>query len=55
MGGLFIIAFLIACLNPSQAEFTDPPSPDTAPPGFYMLFLLNTGGVPSEAALVKLQ
>ena len=29
--------------------------PDAAPPGYYMLFLLNDQGVPSEAKFVKLQ
>jgi hypothetical protein len=31
-----------------------PPDPNLAPPGYYMLFLLNADGVPSEAAFIRL-
>ena len=31
-----------------------PTSPNLAPPGFYMLFIVNSNGVPSKAAIVKL-
>jgi len=30
-----------------------PPDPNTAPPGYYMLFLLNNAGVPSLATFVQ--
>ncbi len=33
---------------------TGPPDPTHAPPGYYMLFVLNADGVPSEAAWVRL-
>ncbi|HKQ60883.1 MAG TPA: galactose oxidase-like domain-containing protein [Candidatus Polarisedimenticolaceae bacterium] len=33
---------------------TTPPNGNIAPPGFYMLFLLDTAGVPSRAAFVEL-
>jgi len=33
---------------------TAPPNGNTAPPGYYMLFLLNTSGVPSVATFVQL-
>ena len=33
---------------------TAPPNGNIAPPGYYMLFLLNTNGVPSVAKFVKL-
>jgi hypothetical protein len=33
---------------------TAPGNPNTAPPGHYMLFLLNSAGVPSTARIVKL-
>ncbi len=33
---------------------TAPPNSNIAPPGFYMLFLLNSSGVPSVAAFVQL-
>jgi hypothetical protein len=32
-----------------------PPSANLAPPGHYMLFILDTNGVPSVAVIVKLQ
>jgi hypothetical protein len=31
-----------------------PPSPGVAPPGYYMLFVLNAKGVPSVAEWVQL-
>jgi hypothetical protein len=34
---------------------TSPPNGNIAPPGYYMLFILNTGGVPSVAHFVQLQ
>jgi hypothetical protein len=33
---------------------TAPPSRNVAPPGFYMLFLLNASGVPSAARMLKI-
>lgn len=36
-------------------ELQAPPAPNVAPPGYYMLFVLNTRGVPSVARWVKLQ
>jgi hypothetical protein len=35
-------------------DVTAPPSGNIAPPGFYMLFLLNGAGVPSTASFVRL-
>jgi hypothetical protein len=34
---------------------TAPPNGNIAPPGYYMLFVVNSAGVPSVAAFVKLQ
>lgn len=34
---------------------TDPPNNNVAPPGYYMLFLLNSSGVPSLASMVQIQ
>jgi hypothetical protein len=31
-----------------------PPNGKIAPPGYYMLFILNTSGVPSVAAFVRI-
>jgi len=33
---------------------TTPPNPNIAPPGYYMLFLLDSNGVPSKAAFIQL-
>jgi hypothetical protein len=35
-------------------QFTTPSSPNAAPPGYYMLFLLNAQGVPSVAKMIRL-
>ncbi len=32
---------------------TAPPNGNIAPPGYYMLFILNSSGVPSTAVFVK--
>jgi galactose oxidase-like protein/Big-like domain-containing protein len=34
---------------------TAPASPNLAPPGFYLLFILNRNGVPSEGKIIKIQ
>jgi hypothetical protein len=34
---------------------TAPANPNLAPPGFYMLFLLNRNGVPSNGAILRIQ
>ena len=33
---------------------TAPPTGNIAPPGYYMLFILNSAGVPSVASFVQL-
>ena len=33
---------------------TAPSNPNTAPPGYYMLFILNSNGVPSVAKIVQI-
>jgi Galactose oxidase-like, Early set domain len=35
-------------------QFTTPASPDAAPPGYYMLFLVNGQGVPSVAKMIRI-
>ena len=37
-----------------QLNLTSPPNSSIAPPGYYMLFLLNSAGVPSKAVFVQL-
>ena len=36
-------------------EITAPASPNLAPPGYYMLFVLNRNGVPSAGSIVRVQ
>jgi hypothetical protein len=36
-------------------DVTAPANPNLAPPGFYMLFLLNRNGVPSNGAILRIQ
>jgi hypothetical protein len=36
-------------------EVTAPANPNLAPPGHYMLFILNRNGVPSEGKIIKVQ
>jgi len=43
-----------ACGSGGTLSLTAPPSGNVAPPGYYMLFLLDTSGVPSVAAFVEL-
>lgn len=40
--------------NGTQVTATAPPSPNHATPGYYMLFVVNTSGVPSVAKYIKL-
>jgi Domain of unknown function (DUF1929) len=39
---------------PGGVQFTTPGNPNAAPPGYYMLFLLNGSGVPSVAKMIRL-
>ena len=39
---------------PDQLNVTAPPNGNIAPPGYYMLFILNAAGVPSHAKFVQL-
>ena len=34
---------------------TAPPNPNVAPPGHYMIFVLNRNGVPSVGRIVRIQ
>jgi hypothetical protein len=36
-------------------DITPPASPNIAPPGYYMVFILNRNGVPSAGKIVKVQ
>jgi hypothetical protein len=36
-------------------DITAPAGPNIAPPGYYMVFILNRNGVPSAGKVVKVQ
>jgi len=40
--------------GPGSLTLTSPPNGNIAPPGYYMLFLLNSAGVPSKAQFLQL-
>lgn len=42
------------CAGAGSLSLTMPPNGNLAPPGFYMLFLLDAAGVPSKAAWIEL-
>ena len=48
------INFLSFSQSTGGLNVTAPPSANLAPPGFYMLFLLNGSGVPSVASIIQL-
>lgn len=43
-----------ACVGSGQLGLTTPPNGNIAPPGYYMLFLLDSRGVPSVAQFIQL-
>jgi len=43
-----------ACSGSGTLNLTSPPNGNIAPPGYYMLFLLDSAGVPSKAQFIKL-
>ena len=43
-----------ACTGAGTLNLTTPPNGNVAPPGYYMLFLLDSRGVPSKATFVQL-
>ena len=49
-----LINLNITAANSSTLTLTSPPSSNIAPPGYYMLFLINSAGVPSMAAWVQM-
>jgi len=48
------ISFLAFSQTAGGLNVTAPPSANLAPPGYYMLFLLNSSGVPSVASIIQL-
>ena len=49
------VAMQIVSTSATATSFTPPPNSNFAPRGYYMLFLLSSAGVPSEAAWVQLR
>jgi hypothetical protein len=47
------IGLSITSANATQLTVTLPPSSHIAPPGAYMLFLLDGAGIPSPASVIK--
>jgi Domain of unknown function (DUF1929)/Glyoxal oxidase N-terminus len=48
------IGLIINGRTPDRLTVTSPPNSNIAPPGFYMLFIVDTAGVPSVAQFVRL-
>ena len=39
----------------AELKVTAPANPNVAPPGYYMLFIVDGNGVPSEAEFIQLE
>jgi hypothetical protein len=50
-----LVGLIIGARAAGQLTLQSPPDANVAPPGYYMLFLLNYDGVPSVAKFVQLQ
>lgn len=50
-----LVELSITARGPSGLTVSAPPNPKVAPPGHYMLFVLDGQGVPSEASFVQLR
>ena len=48
------VELVINTRGSNQLTVTSPPNSSLAPPGFYMLFLVNTAGVPSVARFLQI-
>ena len=51
---LYLVGLTLVGVGGGQLTLQAPPHANVAPPGYYMLFVLNTAGVPSTAAFVQL-
>jgi hypothetical protein len=47
------VQLALAPAGPGAATIVGPPNPETAPPGYYMLFLVDGSRTPSVAAIVR--
>jgi hypothetical protein len=45
---------LVFTRTPTGVNVTAPPDGNAAPPGYYLLFILNRNGVPSEGQFIKI-
>ena len=52
--GLCGASLQTTCTGSGQLSLTTPPNGNIAPPGYYMLFLLDSAGVPSVARFIQL-
>jgi Domain of unknown function (DUF1929) len=48
------VGLTITAANPTQLSATLPPNSQVAPPGAYMLLLVNTAGIPSVASIIAI-
>jgi len=48
------VALAITATSATQVTVTLPPNSNTAPPGAYMLFLLDAAGIPSAASIIQI-
>jgi hypothetical protein len=48
------VGLVINSRAPNHLTVTSPPDSNLAPPGFYLLFIVNTAGVPSVAKFLQL-
>jgi Domain of unknown function (DUF1929) len=48
------VGLVINTRGSNQLTVTSPPNGNLAPPGFYMLFIVDTAGVPSVAKFLQL-
>ncbi len=49
-----LVELEIVSAQGGKLSLKEPPNPNIAPPGYYMLFLLDSAGVPSEAKFLRL-
>jgi hypothetical protein len=48
------VPLAFAAAGPEELQVTAPDSASLAPPGHYLLFILNSAGVPAVAPIVQL-
>jgi hypothetical protein len=48
------VGLMMTAQTPGQLTVTTPPNPNVAPPGYYLLFLLNGAGIPSVDKFIRI-